>query len=121
MEKGFTLLEVLVAFAIAATSLLVLSSAYNSMVNTSRHAQQKQQALLLAESEIARISTQLLVTEGDYEATRGEYEITTQVRRWQDPESDIASDRLYQLQTTVRWQHNGQRQLQLHSVHLSEL
>lgn len=120
MQKGFTLLEVLVAFAIAATSLLVLSAAFSSMIDASRHAQQKQAALLLAESELASLSMPQRFSEGVYESTKGNYQITTAIERWQDPSNIIVSKRLFQLQTRVSWKNNGDRQVQLRVVRLSD-
>lgn len=64
LQKGFSLLEVLVAFAILALSLGVLLQIFSKALNTTSASERYSQAVALAESKLASVGADLPLTEG---------------------------------------------------------
>ena len=64
-DGGFTLVEVLVAFAIVAVSLGALLQIFSGGLRSSRTAEAYATAALLAESKLARIGIEEPLEEGD--------------------------------------------------------
>ncbi len=69
-EKGFSLLELLLAFTLMAVALGVLMQAFSGGTHLFRNARQQALAASLAQSQLARVGTEIPLAEGEY---RGEW------------------------------------------------
>ena len=106
-DDGFTLLEVLVAFAILAIALGVLMQVFSSGLNTANVAERYAWATSLAESHLASIGADepLRVGEESGELGRGFRWVRTVTAYYDDDHAeDIDGLRLYDVEVTVRWQ-----------------
>ncbi|MFI3137956.1 MAG: type II secretion system protein [Methylococcaceae bacterium] len=63
-ERGFSLLEILVAFAILALSIGVLLNIFSRGLRTAIISEEYQQALAIAESQMARAGVEIPLAEG---------------------------------------------------------
>jgi general secretion pathway protein I len=63
-ERGFSLLEILVAFAILALSIGVLLNIFSRGLRTAIVSEEYQQALAIAESQMARAGVEITLAEG---------------------------------------------------------
>ncbi|WMC10513.1 prepilin-type N-terminal cleavage/methylation domain-containing protein [Oceanimonas pelagia] len=70
-QAGFTLLEVLVAFAVLTVTLGILLNLFSLAIQTSRTAQDQQKAVLLAESKLAELDAGATLRPG---VERGEFD-----------------------------------------------
>ena len=126
-SKGFTLIEVIVAFAILALGLTILLGILSGATKQVRWADDAGRAALHAQSLLAQQGVAVPLapgrTEGEFEA--GRYRWTLDVEPWRDPSRqdvallDPAATRLLQLSLAVQWGEGGPRQqLQLQSLRL---
>jgi len=105
-ERGFTLIEVLIALAILAGSLAVLLVAISTALDRRREARSDEAATLLVQSLMTRVSTEQPVRPGE---TSGEYpggvHWDVRVSRYgsQDDRSSWPVN-AYSVRATVRWQ-----------------
>lgn len=111
--RGFTLLEVLVAFALLAVALTLLLGTLSGAVRQVGQADLRSRAVLHAQSLLAGIGVQAPLQEGrqqgDWED--GRYQWTLQVRPYVEPHAaagvapaaPVASARLLELELRVRW------------------
>jgi general secretion pathway protein I len=126
-ERGFTLLEVLVAFSIAAVALAVMFSAVLGGMRAQRVAAHLEQATTLAQSRLAAATAALdarVVTGGDQEGDDGGgfhwlVRIAPQASVMMpraDQESGTRAEQatLYAIGVTVSWRGDGGRR----AVHL---
>ncbi|HHH38638.1 MAG TPA: type II secretion system protein, partial [Sedimenticola sp.] len=65
-ERGFTLLEVMVAFTIMALSTAVLLQAFGGGVHLLGNANAQSRAASLARSQLARVGREWPLSEGEY-------------------------------------------------------
>ena len=70
-QRGFTLLEVLVAFVVFTITLGVLLNIFSLAIRTTQTAQDQQKAVLLAESKLAELDAGLTLRPG---VERGEFD-----------------------------------------------
>ena len=111
--EGFTLLEVLVAFAILSLSLAVIFSMVGSGVTSARRAEDYTVAELLAESQLAKVGIEEPLTTGSEE---GEYlslyRWHTVIRPLQDVNrSEVLTAALpvYEVTVMVEWSDGAER------------
>ena len=106
--RGFSLLEVLVAFIILALALGVLMRIFSGGLGNIGVAEHYSRAVAIAESELAAIGVEVPLTEGERsgEAEEG-YTWRTSVQRHvasaQPVEGAVLPVELYQVEVTVNW------------------
>ena len=123
-RRGFTLVEVLVAFAIVGLSLAVIARIFSTGVQSSRAADAATVATLLAESSLASIGIETPLREGeDSGALDGGFRWRSTVQRF---ESDTAEGiapadvRLYEVSVTVSWNESeSERSVSLSTLRLA--
>jgi general secretion pathway protein I len=127
-QSGYTLIEVLVAFAILALALTLLLGTLTNATRQVRWAGDASRAALHAESLLAETGVGEPLregrTEGQFEG--GRYRWTMEIAPWQDPEAppsvqpvDPGAPMLYALDLDVRWGDGSARdRLQLQSLRL---
>ena len=128
-ERGFTLIEVVVAFALLAFALTLLLGAMTRAAAQVRHAELAGRAALHAQSLLHQAGVGEPLAPGTSEGVLedGRYRWTLQVAEWQDPDPVAASGadplrdpgapRLLELQLVVAWGEGGARErLEVHSL-----
>jgi general secretion pathway protein I len=123
---GFTLIEVIVAFALLALALTVL---LGTMANASRQVRWSAdagRAAMHAQSLLAEVGVgEALapgVREGEFEG--GRYRWRLQVAPWQDPElapgplTDLSAPQMQELELSMQWGDGPGERLQLRSLRL---
>jgi len=121
-QRGFSLLEVLVAFSILALALAALFTLFGTAVRSTAVARDYQRALLVAESRLAYLqgvaSRQLTVASEQGETADG-YLWNSEVTPLEQEPPAVAGVSLYQLAVQVSWQEGGQqRQIDLKTLRL---
>ena len=112
-SEGFTLIEVLVAFAIAGTLLMAVLSVLTSSLEGSERSEAYTEATVLAESTLDSLGLVTPLTDGDSaDVVDGIYHVHASVERDQDP--DVVSQTAqyvvpYQASVTVTWRLNGRQ------------
>jgi general secretion pathway protein I len=111
IARGFTLLEVLVAFVILSLALVVLAQIFSGGLRRTGDMAEYAQALSVAESALAAAGVEEAFKEGE---TRGEtpdrrFRWSRVVKLWQDPDRDTTVEELnrvllYQVEVRVDWQ-----------------
>ncbi|SEG04951.1 type IV pilus modification PilV family protein [Marinobacterium lutimaris] len=112
-QGGFTLLEVLVAFVIMAALLGVMLRLNSQALDTTQRAATRQQALMLAQSQLDRVLAsphlRLGLENGRFDDERFEWQL--RVSRYEFPEqSQVRGDisiQPYEIELSVYW---GQKQ-----------
>ncbi|MBY4678552.1 type IV pilus modification PilV family protein [Marinobacterium arenosum] len=126
-SRGFTLLEVLVAFLVLAVSLGVLMRLFSQSSDLSRASQNHQQALQLAQSKMAELVS---LPELSPQRDSGQFEIEgraqvfdwlVEVKSWEFPDEEVGIDYPvvpYLVRITVEWGDSGAEQLSLTTLRL---
>lgn len=121
-QRGFSLLEVLVAFSILSLALATLFTLFGSGVRSTAVARDYQQALLVAESRMAYlqgVTAQQLKMERAQGETPDGYLWKSEVTSVEQEPSAVAGFTLYQLAVQVNWQEGGHaRQIALTTLRL---
>ena len=126
-QRGFTLLEVIVAFAVLALALTLLLGTMSGASRQVRESADAGRAALHAQSLLAQLGVgETLGTgrdNGDFE--EGRYQWALEVRPWKDPTQppnaplDPGAPRMVEIQLDVSWGGGGPRQrLQLRSLRM---
>ncbi|AEY00185.1 general secretion pathway protein H [Oceanimonas sp. GK1] len=105
-QKGFTLLEVLVAFAVLTVALGVLLTIFSLAIRTTQTALDQQKAVLLAESKLAELDAALTLRPGVERGTFDDrFAWETRIEEFDSrPLLDNQSMLLpYRLSVTVSW------------------
>lgn len=117
--SGFTLIEVLVALAIAGMGLAALLVAVNQGLGSVGSADQYIEAIRRAQSRIAAFGTEMPVAEGDWSGNDGggfNWRTQAHVLPGADSKAPMVP---YGVDVTIGWQSNGQqRTVSLHSQRL---
>lgn len=107
LNKGFSLLEVLVAFSILAISLGILLKIFSSGVNTAIIAEEYTVATQVAESLMAKSGVVDSLVVGQVSGVAGDkYHWTVKVENFSNPADDLEKDAsalLMDVQVMVRW------------------
>ena len=112
-NRGFTLLEILVALVIFALSFGVLAQIMQTGLRQSAGAQSLASATLLARSELARVGIEVPLQVGRAEGeTEDGMRWQTEIEVVEGPDED-QSLALYQVQVTVAWGASLAEQLSL--------
>jgi general secretion pathway protein I len=105
--RGFTLIEVLIAFTIAAVMLVPLLQGFSAGINSAARTNNFTEATLIAESALETAGSGLALADGNsLDQQEGRYRVATAVHRYQDA---TASRPLllaipYEIVVTVSWQ-----------------
>lgn len=112
--RGFSLLEVLVAFVILALSLGVLMRIFSGGLNNVGRAERHAHAVVLAESRLAALGVEAPLEEGENAGeTEQGYQWRTLVRRYEGAQGDLDPQsmpiELFQVAVMVSWSEGGER------------
>lgn len=120
-QAGFTLLEVLVAFVILASMLGVVLNLNSLALDSTARAAERQQALLLAQSQLDRVlakrELRLGRETGRFEDERFEWEL--RVKRFDFPDWDPSVESVsepYEIELSVYW--DREKSLTLNTLRL---
>lgn len=110
--RGFSLLEVLVAFIILSLALGVLMRIFSGGLGNIGAAEHYSRAVAIAESQLAAAGIESPLTEGENAGeTENGYTWRTSVRRYdadeQPLEGVVLPVDLYQVEVTVNWDHTA--------------
>ncbi len=128
-QRGFTLLEIMVAFTLMALSAAVLLQGFGGGARLLARAETATRAAALAESQLARVGGEWPLTEGEYQGQwrRLHWRVTLTLAPLNrlDPEVDeaaweIANQRLLKVEVVVRWSEGGrERRYRLSTLRLA--
>lgn len=115
--EGFTLVEVLVAFVIAATLMVALLAVLTRSLDGGVRAEAYTKATILAESTLDSLGLVTPLKDGESaDIVDGIYHVHASVERYQDPEATDATAAqtaqyvvLYQVSAAVTWRLNGRQ------------
>ncbi|WP_432695488.1 type IV pilus modification PilV family protein [Marinobacterium sp. YM272] len=120
-QTGFTLLEVLVAFVILASMLGVVLNLNSLALDSTSRAAERQQALLLAQSQLDRVLARRELRQGRetgrFEDERYEWEL--RVKRFDFPDWDPSVESVsepYEIELSVYW--DREKSLTLNTLRL---
>ncbi len=127
-QRGFSLLEVLVAFVILALAMGVLMQIFSGGLQNATRAAEYQQAVLLAQSRMASIGTEMPLSEGDNTGEfDSKYRWHVSIQRYQEDPAQSSEQtgtpiaplpvRLLEVEVQVLWGDAGQP----HTVDLKTL
>lgn len=109
-QSGFTLLEVLVAFVILAMMLGVILSLSSLSLDTTSRAALRQQALILAQSQLARALAEVELVpgrrSGTFQDERFEWELEVSLFEFpeQMQQQEISATEAYEIELSVTWE-----------------
>jgi len=105
--RGFTLIEVLIAFTVAVLLLLPLLRSFTNGITSASRTDGFTEATLIAESTLEAVGPSTpLVDGGGTEQQQGAYQISTAVHRYHGdgaPEQELLIAVPYEIVVTVRW------------------
>lgn len=115
--EGFTLVEVLVAFVIAATLLLAVLSILTMSLEGGERSEAYTKATILAESTLDSLGVATPLRDGDTaDLVDGPFSVHAAVERYQDPEAETDNPSssvqyvlLYRVSAVVTWRLQGHR------------
>jgi len=118
--RGFTLLEVLVAFSIAATMLVALLRAFGDGLASVADSESESAAVVVAESALDAAGAEPLRDGAERDWSEGKFQVSTAVRLYRTDLPTTAAPRApYDIAVTVRWREGGrERLLVLNSIRL---
>lgn len=123
-QRGYSLLEVIVAFALLAAALALLLGALTNATRQVGDADMEGRAALHAQSLLDQLGVGQVLQAGrsDGEFERGRFRWTLQVSPWRDPARadqpvDPAASQMLEIALDVRWTSGGrERRLRVHSL-----
>jgi general secretion pathway protein I len=106
-QAGFSLLEILVAFAVLAVSLGVMLRIFSAGTRAAVASEEYSLAMIVAESQLARVGLEEALTEGETEGkTADGYRWRTSVSPYEEEEPQDytrAGVKPYRVEVAVRW------------------
>jgi len=121
-ERGFTLLEVLVALAILGVSLAAVYQAFGTGLRNDRQARLYEEEVALAEMRMAQVGTELPATAGRWSGEEGDLRWTLLVQPAEDEPLQVQPSllRLMAVTVEVSWpQRAGESRIALSSFRLA--
>lgn len=126
-QSGFTLIEVIIAFALLALALTLLLGSLSGAARQVRGADDVGRATLHAQSLLAQLGVGEVLEPGhsEGELEGGRYRWSLQVRPYADPRlpqpaaSSPYTQRLLEVQLVMRWGEAAGQQLQLRTLRLA--
>lgn len=113
-QRGFTLIETLVAFTIATLLLSVLLAAFAGGVTGSRDAAIRSAAMQLAQSTLEAMGAVDTIKDGArFDRAQGRYHVTVTIQRYAEdgaPSTEGTYVALYDVVAEVSWLDGGRRQ-----------
>lgn len=106
-QRGFTLLETLVAFSILSVSLSIFYNTFSISLDRQAGIDDEIGALTLAENNLVQVGESIPLTAGLLEGQEGNYAWTLAILPRPDPDSSLW---LYQVTSEVSWPGSGGRQ-----------
>lgn len=122
-QSGFSLLEVLVAFAILSMSLGILYQAFSNSLRNVGTSGDYSRAMIIAEARLAEAMADVPINEGsDQGEVEGRYQWKVMVQRYEYEGEEIVSRFTpYQVEVVVSWQDGKHtREYQLSTLRLSQ-
>lgn len=122
-QHGFSLLEVLVAFAILALAVATILSLFASGLRNTAVAADYARALTLAESQLAILQGREAVrlVSGDSEGSTGGFNWHSRISPYEDAVSDTSRTRLYRIDVSVKWGEGAhQRSVRLSTLRIGQ-
>ncbi|MGH8474356.1 MAG: type IV pilus modification PilV family protein [Methylococcales bacterium] len=112
LERGFSLLEILVAFSIMAVILGVLLQIFGKGLNMADTGQRYSRAVLIAESLLATVGQTRKIEVGEESGEIGDfYDWSIQIQPYEDPDLDAEGSLtqyfLYGVSVSVRWENRS--------------
>lgn len=125
-QKGFSLLEILVAFSILAISLGILLNIFSGGLRTAILSEDYVNAITLSESLLSRMGTEFALEPGEQSGDYDEkYSWTVQVEPFfieQLPEQENPQHQLYSIHVAVFWgDGDQQRSMELDTLRLANI
>lgn len=126
-QRGFTLIEVIIAFALLALALTLLLGSLSGAARQIRTAEDSGRATLHAQSLLAQLGVGETLQPGRTEGTfeKGRYRWAMEVTPYVDPvrtrvpQADLAAPRLLQLKLDVEWGEAPGQRLRWHALRLA--
>lgn len=119
-QRGFSLLEVLVAFAILAMSLGVLSQIFTSGMRNTQLSARYSEAMILAESRLAVASVYHDLKEGSDTGSSAGFQWSVEVTAYEGTgDFTNPSSKLLRVQVTINWEeYTKNRSIRLSTLRL---
>jgi prepilin-type N-terminal cleavage/methylation domain-containing protein len=120
-EAGFTLIECLVAGAIAAVLLVALLQGFTAGIRSGGRSEAWSGAAVIAQSTIAELAAADPMTETTFERDEGRYNVAASVQRYPGPDRAGVVLMPYEISVTVSFRDGAQsRALELRSLRLGK-
>lgn len=118
-EQGFTLIEVIVAFAIFALSIGAIFEVFSDAVHTSEQVRERDLAWMTAQSVLSQLRTEQAPWPSEERGLSGRFRWWIQVRPYPLEVDSRSSWTAYQVEVHVAPSHSARTAVELNSVELA--